>query len=310
MLHLDDLRLFQHVARGGSFTAAARQLALTPAAVSAAIKRIEAGLQRRLVERSTRTLRLTPEGERFLATCDALLARWAEDLAGLRAAPGEVDGEVRLAAPADTTYQFLSPWLAPWLAAHPGLRLSLHVSDRLHDVKREAVDLAVRYGALPDSALVARRLCSGPRVLVAAPAYLRRRPPPRQPADLAGHDCLSWMIDGQPHRDWRFWRGRSRRGEAQTVRVGGSLCGDGALARQWALAGRGIAFKALCDVIDDLDAGRLVALLPGYRSDEVPVHALLPSREYVPLRVRVVLDRLAAQFALLQRRLDAWRPPG
>lgn len=308
-MHLDDLNLFIQVARSGSFSAAARQLALTPAAVSATIKRIEASLQRRLIERSTRALRLTPEGERFLDTCEALTARWAEGTAARRSDPGAVDGEVQLAAPADTTYQLLSPWLAPWLAAHPGLRLSLHVSDRLHDVRRESVDIAVRYGALPDSGLVARPLCSGPRIAVASPAYLRRRGTPRTPAELVGHDCLLWMLGGRANRDWRFWRGRHLRGEGELVRVAGVLCGDGSLARHWALQDRGIASKALCDVLDDLEAGRLVQVLPGHRGDEVPVHALLPSRAYVPARVRVVLDQLVERFAALQRRMDAWRAP-
>ncbi|WP_430420961.1 LysR family transcriptional regulator [Methylibium petroleiphilum] len=308
-MHLDDLQLFIQVARSGSFSAAARQLALTPAAVSSTVKRIEAALQRRLIERSTRTLRLTPEGERFLDTCEALTARWAEGTAALRSDPGAVDGEVQLAAPADTTYQLLSPWLAPWLAAHPGLRLSLHVSDRLHDVRRESVDIAVRYGALPDSGLVARPLCSGPRIAVASPAYLRRRGTPRTPAQLVGHDCLLWMLGGRANRDWRFWRGRHLRGEGELVRVAGVLCGDGSLARHWALQDRGIASKALCDVLDDLEAGRLVQVLPDHRGEEVPVHALLPSRAYLPARVRVVLERLVERFADLQRRMDAWRAP-
>lgn len=308
-MHLDDLQLFIQVARSGSFSAAARQLALTPAAVSSTVKRIEASLQRRLIERSTRALRLTPEGERFLDTCEALTARWAEGTAALRSDPGAVDGEVQLAAPADTTYQLLSPWLAPWLAAHPGLRLSLHVSDRLHDVRRESVDIAVRYGALPDSGLVARPLCSGPRIAVASPAYLRRRGTPRTPAELVGHDCLLWMLGGRANRDWRFWRGRHLRGEGELVRVAGVLCGDGSLARHWALQDRGIASKALCDVLDDLEAGRLVQVLPDHRGDEVPVHALLPSRAYLPARVRVVLERLVERFADLQRRMDAWRAP-
>lgn len=308
-MHLDDLQLFIQVARSGSFSAAARQLALTPAAVSSTVKRIETSLQRRLIERSTRALRLTPEGERFLDTCEALTARWAEGTAALRSDPGAVDGEVQLAAPADTTYQLLSPWLAPWLAAHPGLRLSLHVSDRLHDVRRESVDIAVRYGALPDSGLVARPLCSGPRIAVASPAYLRRRGTPRTPAELVGHDCLLWMLGGRANRDWRFWRGQHLRGEGELVRVAGVLCGDGSLARHWALQDRGIASKALCDVLDDLEAGRLVQVLPGHRGDEVPVHALLPSRAYLPARVRVVLERLVERFADLQRRMDAWRAP-
>lgn len=309
-MHLDDMRLFAAVAELASFSAAARRLDLTPAAVSAAIKRIEATLKARLVERSTRAVRLTAEGEQVAQTCRAMLSQW-QGLQAALARPGDVDGEVHLAAPADTTYRLLSPWLAPWRAKRPGLRLHLHVSDRLHDLRREAVDIAIRYRPLADSSLVARPLCHGASVLVASPAYLARHGTPKQPADLLQHRCLTLQIGGRPYRDWPLRRRRARRaGGVEVVRVDGALCGDGALAHAWALEGQGIAFKALCDVLDSLEAGRLVQVLPEHLGPELPVHAVLPSREFVPPRVRAVLEELVGRFAALQTRMDAWRAPG
>lgn len=310
-MHLDDMRLFAEVAELASFSAAARRLDLTPAAVSAAIKRIEATLKARLLERSTRSVRLTAEGERVAQACRSMLSQW-QGLQGALARPGDVDGEVHLAAPADTTYRLLSPWLAPWLDAQPGLRLHLHVSDRLHDLKREAVDIAIRYRPLADSSLVARQLCRGSSVLVASPGYVAQHGAPTRPGDLLQHRCLTLQIGGRLYRDWPLRRRRARRagGADEVVRVDGVLCGDGALAHAWALEGRGIAFKALCDVLGSLETGRLVQLLPDHVGPDLPVHAVLPSREFVPPRVRAVLDELAARFAALQARMDAWKAPG
>jgi len=301
-MHLDDLRLYVHVAQAGSLSAAARQLGLSPAAVSAAVKRIEAAQGVRLLERSTRALRLTAEGARFLDGCRRILDHWEETRSALQS--GAVHGEVRISAPADTTHASLAAWLADWRHAHAGVNLTLLVSDRIEDLMRESVDIAVRYGALPDSSLVARLLCSGPRVVVAAPDYVRRHGRPRTPDELAAHEGVFLLLDGQPYRHWPLWRGRQK----QPVRVAmrGGLSGNGALVRQWALQGRGVAVKALVDVIDDLEAGRLVQLLPDHHGGEVPVHAVLPSRGHTPRRVRELLALLVERYADTQARMQRW----
>lgn len=302
-MHLDDVRMFCVVAQAGSFSSAARRLNISPAAVSLAIKRIEAAHRARLFERSTRSIRLTAEGQVFLAGCESILATWEDTIAKLASPDGVLEGDVHIAAPIDLTYQHLGTWLADWQRKHPRLRLTLHVSDRMHDVKRDTVDIAIRYGELPDSSLVAHRLCSAPRVAVASPRYLARVEMPTKPADLARHVAVLWSAGDQPLRDWHFWRGPKVRGAGEVVRMRGDLCADGMLARRWALEGRGIAFKVLWDVIDDLEAGRLVRVLPNYRGQEVPVHAVLPSRTHQPQRVRAVLELLLEEFKALQTRM-------
>jgi DNA-binding transcriptional LysR family regulator len=304
-MNLDDMRLFVNVAQSGSFSSAARRLNLSPAAVSLAIKRIETEHRARLIERSTRAIRLTSEGLRFLEGCEAVLARWEETLATLGAPKDALVGDVHIAVPVDLTYRYLGKWLADWQSEHPRLRLTFRVGDRIHDLKRESVDLAVRYGGLADSALIAHQLCSGPRIPVASPAYLKRGAP-KTPADLKDHTALLWSAGEQAFAEWQFWRGRKTSGPSERVHVSGALCGDGLLARQWAVEGRGIAFKVLWDVIDDLEAGRLVRVLPEYRGDEIPVHAVLPSREHQPPRVRAVLAHLSAKFKELQQRMNRW----
>ncbi|MBC8058219.1 MAG: LysR family transcriptional regulator [Rhizobiales bacterium] len=293
-LQLAQLELFLRLADAGSLSAAARELQITPAAASAGLKRLEATLAVRLVERSTRSMRLTPEGELLREHAQRALGV-LDDVRSLLGAQRErLEGEIHIAAPSDLGRQVLSPMLDGFLARHPGLRIALHVSDNMHDLLRERVDIAVRYGELRDSSLVARRLHTGPRALVAAPAYLAAHGAPAHPRELVQHNCLALYLSGKPQLQWTF----RRDGVATAVMVQGNRrADDGALVRQWALEGLGIAYKSTMDVQADLRAGRLISLLPEWQGDRIPVHAIVPARDHMPLRVRRLLDELAARFA-------------
>lgn len=292
-LQLNQLQLFLRLADAGSLSAAARQLQLTPAAASASLKRLEAALHVRLVERSTRSLRLTAEGELLREHAQRSLGALDDALALLGAQRERLEGEVHLAAPSDLGRTILGEMLDTILARHPGLRVALHLSDAMHDLRRERVDLALRYGTLRDSGLVARPLCTTTRIVVAAPAYLAAHGAPRQPAELERHNCLVLNAGGRPASVWSFARGVQ-------VRVQGNRrADDGALVRQWALEGHGIALKAELDVRADLRAGRLVELLPAWRGEPLPLQAILPDNRHVSLRVRRLLDELVAGFAAL-----------
>ena len=297
-LQLPQLELFVRVADAGSLSAAARQLQITPAAASAALKRLEASLAVRLIERSTRSMRLTPEGELLREHAQRALGV-LDDMRSLLGARRErLEGEIHVAAPSDLGRRVLSPMLDEFLTEHPGLRIVLHVSDGMHDLLRERVDLAVRYGELPDSTMVARLLHRSPRVLVAAPAYVARHGAPEHPRDLARHNCLALYLGGRPQLQWSFVRD----GVVTTVKVHGNRrADDGALVRQWALQGHGIADKSRLDVAPDLADGTLVELMPAWHSEPIPLQAVIPAREHMPLRVRRLLDALAEKFA----RLDA-----
>lgn len=295
-MQIEDLRLFTHVAQSGSLSAAARQLDLTPAAVSACIKRIESHLGVRLIERTTRSLRLTAEGERFLQTCDSMLLTWGRGQAVLHQSARAVEGHIHLAAPSDTSLQFLTGWVGEYTAAHPRVQVTLHVGDRMHDVTREAVDIAIRYGDLEDSSMIGRLLCRSERVLVAAPGYVKRFGAPKSPDDLLEHRCLAWLMREQPKSQWTFGLPA---GSTHTVVIRPALCGDGALVRAWALQGEGVAYKAMIDVAADLRARRLVRLLPDHAGEPVPVSALMPSGRYRPARVRDLLAFLTERFRAL-----------
>ncbi|MEM8609771.1 MAG: LysR family transcriptional regulator [Myxococcota bacterium] len=299
------MELLIRVAETRSMTVAARQMHLTPAAVSATVGRVEEAMGVRLFERTTRAIHPTDEGSVVLEGCKEVVARWERTLEQVRGSQ-ELEGTVHLAAPADTTYQVLAPLVVAVSRANAKLRIVLHTSDVVHHLHQEAIDMAIRYGALQDSALSARKLAECPGVLVAAPSYLERWGVPRAPKDLSGHRCLTLQLSSAAVTSWALQRGHT----SHEVPLRSPLCGDGYLARQWALEGMGIARKSLFDVIDDLEAGRLVRVLPDYTAGPIAIHAVFPSHRYLPMRVRALDAALAVEFAARADRCEAWLRKG
>lgn len=301
MKSLQDLDIFVRTADSGSLSAAARALDLTPAAASAALKRLEAELGVALFVRSTRSLRLTQEGELFLEQCRPALANlWQarDQLAGGQAA---WRGTLQLAAPSDLGRNVLMPWLDAFQQQHPGVDLRLHLSDRAANVYSDPVDAAFRYGRPQDSSLVALPLSlTHRRVLCAAPSYLQARGTPRTPHDLDAHDCLCFMLGEEVHDRWSFWQ----QGQPAAVQVrvrGRNIANDGDAVRRWAVAGRGIAYKSYFDVAEDLAMGRLQALCTEWTTEQVPLFLVAPTRrQFTPL-VRALKDFVAIRLARLEQ---------
>jgi len=292
--NIADLQVLVQTARGGTLTAAARALGITPAAASATLKRLEAQLGTRLFERSTRAMRLTPQGQILLDYAARAFELLDEGQSQVHADRATLVGRVRVAAPSDLTRNVLLPLFDEFMQAHPGLQLQLSVADRVLDVMRDEVDVAIRYGALADSRLVARTLAEAHPVCSAAPSYLRRHGTPRTPQELAQHNCITFDRGGRRHRVWRFCRD----GQWTEVRVDGDRSVDDAsLAREWAVAGRGIILKSEIDQRRDLASGALVPLLTDWRTEPYPLHALLPSGRFVPNRVRALVDFLVERFS-------------
>ncbi len=293
MQKISDLRLFVRAAQAGSFSEAARQLHLTPGAASAVVKRLETWLGTRLFERSTRELRLTPEGEAFRASCERALAELAEGEAVVRARGGGLSGTVQLALPSDLARGLLNRWLAEFMRLHPRIHLVVRLSDGVHDLLRDAVDLALRYGSLPDSRLVARPLCETRRIVCASPDYLRRHGTPQRPQDLAAHNCLCYFVGGRLDKRWRF---AGPAGPVELCVQGDRSSDDSALAKQWAIEGAGLICKSDLDLADELAGGRLVRVLADWPGERVPLHALRCGPAPAPQRVRVLLDFLVERF--------------
>lgn len=292
--NIGDLHVLVQTARYGSLTGAASVLGMTPAAASAALKRLEAQLGTRLFERSTRALRITAQGQILLDYAQRAFDLLDEGESQVCEARSALVGTVRVAAPSDLTRTCLLPWLNEFLTLHPGVQLTLNVGDRPLDVVRDEVDMAIRYGNLADSRLVARVLANSRPLLCASPAYLARHPQPQSPQDLTQHNCLIFERNGRPYKTWRF----AQHGKWKEVRVSGDRSVDDAsLVRLWAVAGAGIIFKSCIDVWQELQNGSLVPLLTDWDTEPYPLHALLPSGRFIPNRVRALVDFLATKFA-------------
>lgn len=307
--NMRDLGVLVEAARAGSLTGAAQAMGITPSAASAMLKRLEAATSARLIERSTRALRLTAQGQMLLDYANRALDLLEEGGSQVASNNRALIGTVHVAAPSGVARTVLLPLLDRFLDEHRGVQLVLSVSDRLQDVTRDAVDLALRYGELADSGLVARPLIVSRRVACAAPGYLARHGSPAHPQELAHHNCLWFHTSGRPLLRWRF----ERDGAWTEVRIRGDRgSDDAAIAHQWALAGTGIICKSELDLLDDLRAGRLVRVLPQWMGEHYPLNAVMPSGRFVPQRVRVLVDFLAGAFAALDLEAAAGvsRPAG
>ncbi len=289
-----DLNLFLRVLDLGSISAAARSLDLSVAVASQRLKRLERDLGVRLLHRTTRQLHATAEGQVLAERGRALI----EELEGLtddlRRAGSEPAGLVRVTTSASFGRMYLSPLLPEFQRRYPLVRLSVNLSDENLDLVAAGMDLAIRIGALGDSSLVARKLADNRRVLACSPDYLRQHAAPRVPHDLAEHECL--VLVGA-HGRMEDWRVLDAAGAETVVRVNGRLESNfGEVLRDAALAGLGIAHFSVWHVHEDLRSGRLVQVLPGHRLPETAIHAVMPQRRYVPLRVRAFIDFVAESF--------------
>lgn len=290
---INDLRVFALVAASENLSAAARRAQLTPAAVSAVLKRLEDALGARLLERSSRACRMTPAGEAFHAAALRALDALAEGESAMKQSNRTLRGQVRLAAPTDLARSLLCRWLDEFQALYPGIEVAVHLSDTVQDLLRDSLDLALRYGELPDSSLVARKLCDTYRVTCAAPAYLAQRGAPETPAQLADHNCLCFRVKGRTDAVWQY---QSDDG-VQRVRVRGDRrSDDSALVKLWAIQGRGVINKSDLDVQDELADGRLVRLLAGYRGPAIPLSLVYAGSRHLAAPVRALADHIAAQF--------------
>ncbi|WP_278938139.1 LysR family transcriptional regulator [Pseudomonas helleri] len=292
---LGDMRLFVEAAALGSLSAAGRKLGLSPAAASARLIKLESALRTRLFDRTTRQLRLTEEGRFYLQQCWVALRAIDEAEAGLQASGKEVRGKVRISASADFGRNLFNDWLQDFSALHPELKIALTLSDSVSNLLQDDLDLAIRFGQPQDSSLIARQLAPNWRVLCASPEYLARHGEPETPADLARHTFIVLVTSAGPLNTFHFvvegqpWDHVVPMSEAWETN-------DGALAREWALAGHGIARKTIWDAAMDIRTGRLKVVLPDFCIREAGVYAVLHSNHYRSPRVRVLLDFLIERF--------------
>ena len=290
MFRLEDLTLFVRAAALGSFSDAAREAGQQPAQVSAAIKRLETILNIRLFARSTRSLRLTPEGETWLPYATQMLDTLEAGLQKIQTPDDEVRGMLQIAVPSDLGRNLLLTLFRDFRQRHPALRLRLLFSDQLTDVFKDPVDVAFRYGNNDDASFISLPVApENRRVLVASPEWIARHGEPQTLEELSQHNALIYILRGRPFDRWSL----SLDGVVQQQKVSGTVMSDDAeVIRRLAIAGEGIAYKSMLDVSDDLRAGRRRRRLPRYQGDVVPLNLIFPHPKQLSAAVRLLYEEV------------------
>lgn len=286
------MEVFAAVAAQGSFSAAGRQLALTPSAISRTIDRIEARLGVRLMLRTTRVLTMTTEGQAYLGAARRILADLDEAEQGI-ADQGAPRGRLRVSASLAHGRQVVVPLIATFVARHPHIMVDINLTDTVVDVAAGQADVAIRFGPLRDSPLTARRLGETGSIIVASPDYLARRGTPRVPEDLHDHDCLNFNF----RRLEPVWPFR-RDGREYALAVRGPVeANNGETLAQLARAGVGITRVGHFSVADAVAQGNLVPVLEEFNpGDREPIHGVFVGGANTPARVRVFVDFLTEEM--------------
>lgn len=287
MSNFGDLDVFARVVATGSMSAAGRELGLSPAVVSKRLRRLEDRLGSRLLQRTTRQISLTDAGQGFYERAVAILASIEEAETFVTGRSSEAQGTLKVTAPTMFGRMHIARHLGRFMALHKDLAVNIVLADEQLDIVGEGFDVAVRIGDLPDSSLVARKLVDVRDVLVAAPSYVDRRGLPRTPAELEHHSCVPSDI-----RD--PWKLRNAKGQLARHRPEGPLHTNSTeVVRECIMAGTGIGLRPLWEVGEALNDGALVRVLPDWSGNEdMAIHAVYPSRRFLPTKVRLFIDFL------------------
>jgi DNA-binding transcriptional LysR family regulator len=290
MIDLLDYEIFSRTVRAGSLSAAGRELGLSPSVVSKRLSRLEERLGERLLQRTTRRMTPTEAGRAFYERVQVILSAVEETEAFITGRSVVAQGVLKVSAPTSFSRLHIAPRLKGFLDANPGVQLDFDLSDELVDVVGQGFDMAVRIGVLADSSLVARRLAPNRRVLCAAPAYLEEHGEPTTLEELHRHRLLAasnnitWRLQGP--------RGQTTFKAHSVLRTNSSE-----VVREVTVSGLGIGLRSTWDVAEELRQGRLKRIMPDYEGPaDVGIHALFPTRELVPSKVRVFVDYLAGLF--------------
>ncbi|WP_345535997.1 LysR substrate-binding domain-containing protein [Variovorax defluvii] len=292
-----DLGFFSTLASAGSLSAAARELGITTPAVSKHLALMESRIGVPLVNRTTRRMSLTPEGELYLERARLILGEiegMAQMLGASKATP---QGLLRVNATLGFGRSHVAPLISRFARKYPQVEVQLQLSVNPPAPTEDLFDVCVRFGAPPDSRLIARHIAPNRRLLCAAPAYLARRGTPKVPSDLARHNCIGIRQGEEAYGVWRLASGRGRSARTEAVKTRGSLStNDGEIAVNWALDGHGILMRAEWDIERYLRTGRLVQVLPQYFTPDADIYAVYPQQHQMAARVRAFVDFLVLSF--------------
>lgn len=289
-----DLAFFILLMKHGTMAAAAQEMGITPPSVSKRLAALESRLGIRLLNRTTRRLSLTPEGELYLVGGSEVL----DNLNALECSVGGARVAPRGLLKISTTLGFgrhhVAPMLSKFALAHPDVEIQLHLSDRTPNLVEQGFDAVIRFGELPDARLTARKLASNRRLLCAAPSYLRRAGVPSHPRDLQQHQCIFLRESDEPFGTWHLRSGLRQ----ETVKVRGPLSSnDGDCTMAWALEGHGVLMRSEWDAAPYLRSGRLRPILETWALPPADIYLVFPTKAHLSAKTRVFIDFMVAQFA-------------
>ncbi|GEA50084.1 LysR family transcriptional regulator [Vibrio inusitatus NBRC 102082] len=296
MKSLHDIKVFLETAKLGSLSAAARSLDQTPAAISRTIQRLERELEVPLFIRSTRKLRLSPQGELFLPRCQQAILIFEQGIDELTEKDQELAGNINLSMPSDTGRGVVMPLIDEFLSLHPKVSVHVHLSDSYADLYEQNVDVALRIGKPEDSNMIAIPLYKeNYRILCASPEYIKSHPKITDLEDLKQHNCLCFALNQKLHNRWHFIHHHSK--QQLVIKVNGNRrTSDGQMVRQWALNGHGIAYKSRLDVLEDIKEGRLMTLAQEWRGEHAPLYMIFTDRSQFSGLVKTLKEFLQTRL--------------
>ncbi len=294
-----QISTFVEVTSKGSLSAAARAEGIAPAMIGRRLDALEERLGVKLLQRTTRKIALTNEGASFLEDCQRILAELEDAESAVSERSTHASGHLMISAPAGFGRQHVAPLMPSFLAEHRDVTITLNLNDRLVDLIGEGVDVAIRIASLSDSNLISTKLADNQRVVVASPAYIKRHGRPETLADLQKHNCLAMSSEGN-QRGWTF----RQHGKITTFKITGNMiCNDGQVLHDWALSGKGLAWRSMWEVGSAIESGKLVSVLDEFAAPGNDIYAVFAQRQHLPLRIRVFVDFLRRTYA----QADYWR---
>lgn len=292
-----DLGFFSVLAGAGSLSAASRELGITTPAVSKHLALMESRVGVSLVNRTTRRMSLTPEGELYLEHARRILGEIddMEQLFGVY--KGMPKGMLRVNATLGFGRSHVAPLISRFVRKHPQVEVQLQLSVNPPPLTEDSFDVCIRFGAPPDARVIARHIAPNRRLLCASPSYLAKHGTPKVPNDLTRHNCIGIRQGEEAYGVWRLSSGRGRNATTEVVKARGNLTtNDGEIAVNWALDGHGILLRAEWDIQRYLHNGRLVQVLPQFHAPDADIHAVYPQRRQLAARVRAFVDFVALSF--------------
>jgi DNA-binding transcriptional LysR family regulator len=292
-----DLSFFSTLAASGSLSAAARELGLTPAAVSKRLTQMEQRAGVPLVNRTTRRMMLTPEGEVYLEHARRILDEIDALSELLGSAKKSLKGLLRVNATLGFGRSHVAPAISRFVNRYPQVAVQLQLSVTPPPLTDDAFDVCIRFGEPPDTRVVARRLAPNRRLLCAAPSYIAEYGMPITPRELVRHNCIGIRQGDEAYGVWRLATGRGAARKTEAVRINGNLTtNDGEIAVKWALDGHGVLMRAEWDVNEYLADGRLVQVLPGFETPGADIFAVYSQRHQMSARIRTFVDFIAGEL--------------